>query len=169
MEQSVKLSDFLGSELEEEFVNFDLTEIQQVLNSLQNIDAIDLSHAELLQQKALRGADILTEYLGKIVKTVGYLEAKVNSTKNKAALDYQAPEGRTTVEMKKWAGESSPQVEDLQIKLAKAKASKTVLEKKFDILIKAHHHYKDIAMGIRKTILGYTMTNNTEKTPEGWE
>ena len=69
MTQQVKLSYFLGTELEEDFSNFDLTEIQKVLSKLQDIDAIDLAHAELLQQQALRGADIITEYLGKIVKT----------------------------------------------------------------------------------------------------
>jgi hypothetical protein len=170
MSQKVRLGDLLGDELEEEFVSFDLTEIQQVLTKLQYTDAIDLAHAELLQQQSLRGADILTEYLGKIVKTVGYLETKVNATKNKAALNYQEPNGnRTTSDMKKWFSESAPEVEEVQIKLAKAKASKMVLEKKYDILIRSHHHYKDIAAGLRKTILGYSPTQLKEKIPEGYE
>jgi hypothetical protein len=171
MSQQVRLSDFMGSELEEDFSNFDLTEIQLVLEKLQDIDAIDLSHAELLQQQALRGADVITGYLGKIVKTVGYLEAKVNSTKNKVSLEYHAPDGsRTTADMKKWAGESSPEVEAVQIKLAKAKGSKLVLERKYEILIKSHHHFKDIASGLRKTILGYSLgATTTEKIPEGYE
>lgn len=170
MSQQVRLGDLLGDSLEEEFCNFDLTEIQQVLTKLQYTEAIDLAHAELLQQQALRGADILTEYLGKIVKTVGYLESKVNSTKNKAALNYQEPNGnRTTSDMKKWFSESAPEVEEVQIKLAKAKATKLVLEKKYDILIKSHHHYKDIAAGLRKTILGYTPAVLQDKIPEGWE
>jgi hypothetical protein len=169
MSQRVILGDFLGSELEENFEVFDLTEIQQVLVQLQDIDAIDLAHAELLQQQALRGADILTEYLGKIVKTVGYLEAKVNSTKNAVSLAYQAPDGsRTTADMKKWAGESAPEVEKVQIKLAKAKGSKVVLERKYEILVKAHHHFKDIAAGLRKTILGYS-SGASEKVPDGYE
>jgi len=169
MTQQVKLGDFLGFDLEENFMNFDLTEIQQVLEKLQDTEAIDLAHAELLQQQALRGADIITEYLGKVVKTVGYLEAKVNSTKNKVSLDYQAPDGaRTTADMKKWAGESSTEVENVQIKLAKAKASKIVLEKKYDILIRSHHHYKDIAAGLRRSILGYVPISR-EKIPEGYE
>jgi hypothetical protein len=168
MTQQVRLGDFLGTELEENFIDFDLTEIQEVLETLQDTDAIDLSHAELLQQQALRGADILTGYLAKIIKTVGYLDTKVNSTKNRISLEYVAPEGRTTAEMKKCAGESSPEVEKVQIKLAQAKASKMFLEKKYDILIKSHHHYKDIAMGLRKTVLGYG-TVNTEKVSPGWE
>lgn len=170
MSQKVRLGDLIGTELEEEFVDFDLSEIQKVLMRLQDIDAIDLSHAELLQQQALRGADILTEYLGKIIKTVGYLESRVNGVKNKVSLEYQAPDGaRTTADMKKWAGESSKEVEEIQIKLAKAKASKMVLEKKYDLLIKSHHHYKDIAQGLRRTILGYTGKPDGEKVPEGWE
>jgi hypothetical protein len=168
MSEYVRLGDLLGNQLEEEFVDFDLSEIQHVLSKLQNEDAIDLAHAEMLQQQSLRGADIITEYLGKIVKTVGYLETKVNSTKNKVSLEYKAPDGsKTTADMKKWAGESSTDVEAVQIKLAKAKGSKIVLEKKYDILIRAHHHYKDIAAGLRRTILGYS--NKPEKTADGWE
>ena len=166
----VRLGSLVGTELEEEFLDFDLTEIQMVLERLRNTDAIDLAHAEVLQQQSLRGADILTEYLGKIVKTVGYLEAKVNSTKNRVSLAYQAPEGRTTSEMKKYAGDASPEVEEVQIKLAKAKGSKIVLEKKYDLLIKSHHHWKDIAQGLRKTILGYgsQSVSNQEEIPEGY-
>lgn len=164
--ERITLGQFIGNDLEENFELFDLTELQEVLMGLDQDDAIDLVHAEMLQQKALRGADIITEYLGKLSKTVSYLETKINSTKNKVSLEYQAPEGRTTAEMKKWAGEASPEVEVLQIKLAKAKASKIVLDKKYDILIRSHHHYKDIAQGLRKSILGYSQV---EKTPAGYE
>lgn len=168
MNEKITLGDLIGNQLEEEFTNFDLTDIQYVLSKLQNESAIDLAHAELLQQQSLRGADILTEYLGKIVKTVGYLEAKVNSTKNSAALNYKDPDGgRTTTDMKKWFSESSPAVEEVQIKLSKAKASKIVLEKKYDLLIRSHHHYKDIAAGMRKGILGFSQ--HTEKTADGWD
>jgi hypothetical protein len=170
MDQSVRLGDVLGKELESDFDNFDLTEIQDVLDSLKNTDAIDLTHAELLQQQALRGADVLIEYMAKIVKTVGYLETKVNSTRNKVSLEYQAPDGaRTTLDMKKWAADVSPEVDAVQIKLASARGSKVYLERKYDVLIKAHHHYKDIASGIRKTIVGYSSGAPAEKTPEGWE
>lgn len=171
MTQQVRLGDLVGIELEEDFLQFDLSDIQQVLDNLSETDAIDLAHVEQLQQQALRGADVLTGYLGKIVKTVGYLEAKVNSTKNKASLEYEAPDGsRVTMDMRKWAGEASPAVEEVQIKLAKAKASKQVLERKYEILVKAHHHFKDIAQGLRKSILGYSSsTPTTEPVPQGYE
>lgn len=169
MSQQVRLGDLLGSNSIEDFRNFDLTEVQQVLNQLRETDAIDLAHAEFLQQQALRGADILTEYMAKMVKTVTYLESKVNSTKNKVSLDYVAPDGaRTTVDMKKWAAECSPDVGAVVEQLAEAKAGKVALEKKFDIIVKAHHHYKDIAAGLRKTILGYS-SGTTEPTPPGYE
>lgn len=151
--EKVKLGDLIGDGLEDAFVEFDLTEIQAVLRNLQNTEAIDLSHAELLQQQALRGADLLSEYLGRMIKTVSYLESRVNGTKNRASLDFVASEGRTTADMKKWAGEADPEVEQLQVKLAIAKGSKSVLEKKYDILIRAHHHYKDIANGMRRSIV----------------
>src|SRR5271170_7642273 len=101
MSQQVRLGDLLGTELEANYQDFDLTEIEKVLENLRDIDAIDLVHAELLQQQALRGADILIEYLAKMVKTVSYLESKVSSIKNKVSLEYQAPDGaRTTLDMK---------------------------------------------------------------------
>ena len=169
MNQQVRLGDLLGSNPEEDFRNFDLTEVQQVLAQLQGTDAIDLAHAELLQQQALRGADILAEYMAKMVKTVSHLEAKVNSTKNKVSLEYLAPDGsRTTTDMRKWAAECSPEVSTAIEKLAEAKGGKVALERKFDIIIKAHHHYKDIAAGLRRTILGYSSTT-TEPTPAGYE
>ncbi len=167
---TVRVSDLLGPASEDEFSDFDLTEIQIVLSNLQSIDAIDLSHAELLSQQSLRCADILSEYLGKMVKTVSYLESKINSTKNKISLEYSDPTApRTTIEMKKWAGESSPKVDSLQEKLAGAKGTKSLLEKKYDIVIKAHHHYKDIAAGLRRTILGYKPGATEATSPEGYE
>lgn len=170
MTQQVRLGDLLGAVMEEDYKNFDMSEIEEVLSQLKETDAIDLAHAELLQQQALRGADILAIHLGKIVKTVAYLEGKVNSTKNKVCLEYTAPDGaKTTLDMKKWAGESSPEVEKVQIQLASAKGGKVALEKKYDILIKAHHHFKDISAGMRKTILGYSLPASTEKVPEGYE
>lgn len=162
------LGDFIGTNLEEQFVNFDLTEIQEVLSKLQSGDPIDLAHAEQLQQQALRAADILIEYMGKIIKTVGYLEAKVNSTKNKVALTYSAPEGKTTADMRKFASESSPEVEEVSIRLANAKASKVVVEKKYDTLIRLHHFYKDLTTGMRKSILGYSGGQGAP-TAEGWQ
>lgn len=170
MVKQVTLGDFIGYELEEDFMNFDLTEIQQVLDSLKNVNPIDIAHAEFLQQKALRGADIICEYLGKIIKTVAYLETKVNSTKNRAALEYKTPDGsKVTADMRKYFCEISPEVELVQIQLAKAKGSKSVLEKKHDILLKSYHSYKDMAAGLRRTVLGYSPTTPIEKSPEGWE
>lgn len=165
----IKLRDLIGDKLEEDFMDFDMTEIHEVLSALEIEDATDLAHAEMLQQKALRGADILSEFLSRLVKTVAYLESQINRVKNKVALEYKAADGRTTTEMKKWAGESSEEVEELQIKLARAKGGKVMLDKKYDILIKSHHHYKEIASGLRKTILGYSSGMATEKVPEGYE
>ena len=168
MSQMVTIRDFLGTELEEDFMEFDLTEVEEVLCSLREVSAIDISHAELLQQQALHGADIVIAYLGKIVKTVGYLESRVNTVRNTVSLKYVNPDGgRTTNEMRTLAGNASPEVEEIQIRLARAKASKMVLDKKYDILIKTHHQYKDIAQGLRKGVLGYAGPATSE-VPEGW-
>lgn len=167
MEEKIILRDLIGDKLEEEFLEFDLTEIQLVLQKLSDTNPIDVAHAELLQQQSLRATDIISDYLGKIVKTVGYLETKANSEKNRASLEYKSPDGsKVTMEMRKFAGEASKEVEDILIRLAKAKGSKVFLEKKYDILMKSHYFYKEIVAGFRKTIIGYP--NATEKVP-GWE
>jgi hypothetical protein len=84
------------------------------------------------------------------------------------ALEYVDPTAtKTTLDMKKWAGESSTEVAEIAAILAKAKGSKSVLEKKYDIIIKAHHHYKDLAMGLRRSVLGYN--NDKPKVAEGWD
>ncbi len=164
MQDRIYVRDILSQELEEDFFSFDLTEIQNVLATLQSEDPFDLAHAEYLSQKSLRGADILSEYLGRIVKTVSYLDAKVNKVKNKAALDYKSPDGKTTADMKKYAAESDPEVEIWVEKLSKAKAVKTVLDKKYELLLKFHHHTKDIASAFRKGILGYSNPTNPDDT-----
>ena len=166
--EKVILKDLMGEKLEEDFLDFDLTEIQAVLKHLKQQDPIDLSHAELLQQQSLRALDIITEYVGKIVKTVSYLESRISTVKNRTSLEYTSPDGgKVTMEMRKFAGEASKEVEELQMKLAHAKGSKAYLDKKFSTLSSAHYFYKEITAGIRKTIVGYSPMK--EKTPEGWE
>lgn len=167
--ERITLGALVGKDLEEEFPDFDLTEIQSILKNLTDTDVIDLAHAENLQQQTLRGADILSEYLARIIKTSSYLDSKVSAAKNKASLEYKDPDGgKTTADMKKNAGECAPVVMDLAAKVAYAKGSKSLLEKKYDIIIRAHHHYKDLAAGMRKSILGFSNKNNAP-VPEGWE
>jgi hypothetical protein len=157
MQERISLGQLLGNDLESEFKDFDMSEIQEVLATLRETDTPDIAHSEMLQQKSLRGADIISEYLGQIIKVVSYLETKLNSTKNRVALGYKNGDGsRTTADAKKAAAESDPEVEELGIKLAYAKGSKVLLEKKYDLLIKTHHHYKDLANNIRKSIVGYS-------------
>ena len=168
----ITMGSLLGMELEENFLEFDLTEIQSILASLSDTDVIDLAHAEFLQKQTLRGADIVSEYLGKLIKTTSYLESKMNSVKNKVALNYKAEDGRTTAEMKKWAGESSEEVAELAALMARGKGSKSVLEKKYDILIKSHHYYKDLGTSLRLGIVGTgtrKQSNDRSSVADGWE
>jgi hypothetical protein len=148
----MKLKELVGEGFTDNFEEFDLAVVQQVLAALANEQAIDVPHSEKLQQKTLFAADLLTEYLAKLIKTVSYLESKMNSVKNKVSLEYNAPEGiKTTMEMKKQAGESSEEVEKLALQLAKAKGAKSLVERKYEILLKAHHHFKDLSSNQKKT------------------
>lgn len=165
MQDRITLGQVLGNDLVDNFEDFDLTQVQQVLAGLAVDTAIDIAHAEMLQQKTLYAAELLIEYIAKLVKTVSFLETKLNSVKNKTSLEYKSADGKTTADMKKQAGEASPEVEKLGILLAKAKGSKTLLERKYEILIKSHHYYKDIGIGMRKGIVS-TNNNNTDI---GWK
>lgn len=158
------LGALLGAHDEEEFESYDLTEVKGVLQNLK-LDAIDEGMALFLQQKTLRGADILSVYLARLIKTIAILEAKVTAAKNKASLDYKAVDGRTTADMKKYAGESDPGVEKLQIRLGRAKGAKQAIASKYEILLKSHHHFKDLALGYRQ---GNKMTTPGKPT-SGWE
>ena len=147
------LGNLLGSEMVDKFEDFDLTEIQQVLKSLANENAIDLAHSDFLQQKSLYAANLLVDYLAQLVKSVSYLEGKVNSTKNRAALEYKSGESKITADMRRSASESDPEVEKLISILARAKGAKVMIENKLNILIKAHHFYKDVSSGMRRGMI----------------
>lgn len=167
--ETITLGSIIGTKDIEPFETFDLTEVQEVLSTLSNVEPIDIAHAEYLQQRALYGANIVLDFLGKIIKTTGYLETKINSMRNKVALEYKPAEGKATADMRKAASEASPEVEELSITLARAKGAKAVLEKKYDVLIKLHHHNKDLVAGMRKGVLGYSTNNQEKLTVEGWQ
>lgn len=169
----MKLGDILGNELEDDFVNFDLTEIQKVLQELNSSSAIDLPHAEKMQQLCLRGADLISDYLCKITKTLGYLESKTNRVRNQAAVEFkptsdksEKPE-RVTADVRKAAAEASPEVEALSIKIATAKAAKSLLDKKYDIISKSFYYYKEIAAGYNRTSAGFAKSPITDHD-NGW-
>lgn len=163
----MNLGELVGSELIEDFSIWDFSEITQVLGQLQREEAIDIAHAERLQQQALRGADIVSEYLSKMVKTVSYLEFKFNSVKNKAGLEFKNPEekGKVSADLRKMAAESAPEVDEVAKSLARAKGAKSALEKKYDLLIKSHYFYKEICLAYRKSI----PTENSRTGSSGWE
>lgn len=148
--------------MEEDFASFDLTEINAVLSNLRNTNAIDIAHAEMLTIQALAGSDIASEFIGKLVKTVSHLEGKVSSTKNKASLEYKPTDGKATADMRKQAGEASPEVQDINDRLARAKGAKAVIERKYDILIKSHHFYKELVGGMKKGMV------SQQNIPEGY-
>lgn len=152
---TTKINDIIGHNLEENLQDFDVTEIQAILSNLKDDQPMDIAHAEKLCQETLRCADILSEMLAKTIKTTSHLENKLNVARNKAMVNFTS-ESKVTADIRKAAAEMDPLVEELSDKLAVAKGVKLALDKKYEILIKSHHHWKDIAGGLRKTILGYT-------------
>lgn len=161
--KTTRVKDLVGEDFDDSFMEWDMSDVQELVSALQDTSIPDVAHAESLAQKALRCADILSEYLSKIVKVIHHLDSRVSSKKNKAALDYEDDNKKVTMEMRKMAGECSPEVEKLNDTLARAKGTKAVLEKKYDIVIKAHHNFKEIGAGYRKSILGYNPASNNNK------
>jgi hypothetical protein len=161
MNDKITLGQIVGTDFSDSFENFDLTQVQSVLSSLSFDGVIDIAHSEQIQQRTLYAADLITTYLAKLVKIVSFLESKVNSTKNKVALAYKSPDGKTTGEMKKQAGESSTEVEGISVALAKAKGAKALLEKKYDILLKLHYMSKELSGNQKQSII-------SEKKNIGW-
>lgn len=149
----VTVKDIIGNGFDDEFEDFDMTEIQELVSELQSNQLPDLASSEYMMQRSLRCADLIGEYLCKLVKLVSYYEALANKTKYAVALAYEDPKGgKTTQEAKKWAGESSVELLEIEIKIAKIKGAKAVLEKKFEIVIRMFHSIKDMASGMRKSL-----------------
>ncbi len=151
----VTLGDLIGKKDIEDFQDFDLSEVQNVLNHLAKEDPFDIAHCQWLQQRALYGADLLIDMNAKMIKTIGFIEARLNSVKNKCALDYKPEDDkiRITAEMRKAASESDPKVEDLNLQLAKAKGAKQALEKKLDLVLKSHYHFKSLCDDMKQGII----------------
>jgi len=145
------LKDYLGNDDFSSFESFDLTKIKEILNYLSVEDPIDIAHAEKLQQKALWGANLITDYLTQVVKVSNVLESKISALKNKAALEYKnTDDKKVTADLRKYAAESDPKVEEYNDLLAKAKAARVFLEKKYDLLIKTHYFFKEVCIGYKR-------------------
>ncbi len=156
----------MGTQNIEPWEEFDLTEVQQVLKSLRDNEAFDIAHAEFLQHRALYAAEILIDMIAKMIKTSGFIEARINTVKNKVALEYKCDDDkiRVTAEMRKQAGESHPEVEELGLLLARTKGARSALEKKYDVLIKMHYYFKELAQGQRQSVItGTSKSIPTEK------
>jgi len=160
----ITLKQVLGDKDYEDFDEFDITEAQQVLRKLSIDRPMDLGDYEKLQQQSLYAADLLIGFIAKLNKTVYLLETKINSRKNAISLNYKASDGKTTAEMRKSAGECDEETGKLNEQIGKAKGAKLYLDKKYELLIKSHHHFKDLASSIRNT--GNTNMKNTYKDDE---
>jgi hypothetical protein len=170
----ITLGQLMGSQNIEPFEEFDLTEVQKVLKSLRDNEAFDIAHAEFLQHRSLYAAEILIDMIAKLIKTSGFIESRVNTVKNRAALEYKCEDDkvRVTAEMRKQAGESHPEVEQLGLLLAKTKGARSALEKKYDVLIKMHYYFKELAQGQKQSVITGTSksipTEQNNPPKVGW-
>ena len=167
----VTLGQILGNDNVDAFEDFDMTEVQKVLKNLAVEEGFDIAHVEWLQQRCLYGVEILIDMSAKMVKTVSFLESRINSVKNKVALEYKHPDEkvRLTAEMRKAAAESSEEVEQLGILLARSKGAKLAVEKKMDLLLKSHYHFKELAANQKQGIIsGSSKATGHEKDSQSY-
>lgn len=161
------IREMLGDDSDaESILSFDLAPIQDALVDLSDTQATDIAHAEFLQKRCLFAADSLCEYIGRLVKLISYLDNKINSTRNRSALNYKTPDGtKVTADMRLFASKSAD-VDDLENILSKAKGAKVLLDRKYEILIKAHHFYKEVASGYKGVMKSTNATSYIESNSD---
>ena len=145
----VNAKDLLNTEIDLE--NFDLTEVQEIISEMREMEVIDLAHADLKQQMCLFLADKLNDHCAVLTKQISKLESNLSVEKNKASLDYKAEEGKTTTDMKVWAGNCAPKVIEIQNSLASLKGVLFLLSKKSDLVLKSFYYFKALSDSYRRT------------------
>lgn len=159
------LKDIVVKDDMDAYLSFDMTEIDVILSSLKNTTACDIATSEFLQQQSLRCADIIAELLSQIVYVYSNLESELSFVKNKTSFDFKpSDDKKNTADMRKYAGESHSNIPQLTQKISAAKAARDLCQRKYELLIKAHHHYKEISTSMRKTII----SNNTVNDLSNW-
>jgi hypothetical protein len=172
-QEDYSVTNIIGEDDVDDFLNFNLTSIQGVISKLSLDQAVDEANALMLQQYALLAADKILEFIAKTTKTAHNLEHQANQAYNLAALNFKPSDGsKPTMEMRKMAGEADPAVYTIQMRIGKAKGLKAALDRKYDVLIKAHHHFKDIVNSHRKMnntnpLSSQSIGNKSEGVP-GW-
>lgn len=151
------LGNILGQDLVENFSSWDLSEIEEVIAILSVGDAYNLSLAEHLQRQTLHGANILATYLAKMAKCISYLESHLMLLKSQVALQISGE--KITTAQRAEAVENDSKVQESLQTLLKTKGIKSLLEKKLEILLRANFHYKEVAQGLRRTVLGHHSVN----------
>jgi hypothetical protein len=149
--ETTTINDIIGTcSLEEEFLHFDVSDVQFILDELNQTNIIDVAHAQYLQQKSLFAANRLCEHLSRLVKITTYLESNISKIRNKAALDYRPDNNaKVTSDLRVYASKSCSEADALESLLAKAKGAKVLLEKKYDLLLKSHYYFKEISSAFK--------------------
>ncbi len=148
----MKIRDIIGDKMEEDFLEFDYTYIQETLNEVSNSATPNLAMAEYLQFKCLSAADVLIEYSGKLIKYSTYLDNKITSMRNRHAMEFYAANPKAAADIRAMSLKSCPDADELENTSAQLKGTRAIIEKKFDLLIKAHHHYKEVASRLNRMI-----------------
>ena len=142
--------DIVGDcDLEEEFDTISLDEVNVVLDELNSCSIHDVAHAEYLQQKALACANYLANHLSRIVKIASFLESQISTQRNKTAAYYTRDDVKVTNDLRIFAAKACPEAAMLENKLSRVKGIKLLLEKKYDLLLKCHYYFKEIASSFK--------------------
>jgi len=158
----MNIKDLIGHD--DEFGEFEMSEVMSILRAAENVQASDVAHAEKLQHRCIVGTRILLEYESKIIQTVSKLSAKIPAVRAKYALSYKGEEGekRPTDKTKDYAYKQCPEALELEEKLGLAMAAKNSLQKYQEVLNKFHYYYRDICARQNGSMKNEGSKNNSE-------
>jgi len=143
----MRIKDEIGETFEDDFMEFDLTLVHDLLDDINNNSAPDLYQAEDLRRRTIVGMRMLTQYEGRLIKITNYLNSKIPAIRSKYAIHY-TNEGKKdpTDKTRDYAFKSCPDAEPFEKTLAQATAARTVVQKKYELLSKAHYMYRDLCL-----------------------
>lgn len=159
----------LGEILEFDTFNpesLDVAHIQALSEDIPLDGHVDMATAEKLAVQFLRGADMCSEVLCRIVWWLAKKEGEVQHAHAKAMLVKALGQGLKTAKEKERFAAGDKDYLDACERVARAKAMKKWLENKHSNLISAHYLMKEIAKGsIKNRDAGGGVTTFTGSSP----
>lgn len=140
--QAVTLNDLLSIEGFDP-LKIDLENLQAISREIPQDGNIDINNAEVLSVKFLRAADMCGDILGQISRYEGATDTRVRTTKADAIQLLAEQKVPATTQAQRYG--NNEKFIEASNKNTDAKAVKEWLQRKYDLLIRAHYICRDVA------------------------